>query len=108
MAISDALCGVQAATPNAIELGDRAFDRAADHLNLAPHTRAILRVPKREWTVSFPVTMDDGRTGVFTGYRVQHNMARGPAKGGVRFHPAATRSPALWRRRHGHGRDVHR
>lgn len=100
MAISDAPRGVQAATPNAIESALAQFDRAADHLDLASHTRAILRVPKREWTVNFPVTMDDGRTEVFTGYRVQHNMARGPAKGGIRFHPATdldeVRALAMW------------
>ncbi len=76
------------------------FDRAADQLGLPAETRAILRVPKREWTVNFPVTMDDGRTEVFTGYRVQHNMARGPAKGGIRFHPATdldeVRALAMW------------
>ena len=76
------------------------FDRAADHLQLAPETRAILRVPKREWTVNFPVTMDDGRVEVLTGYRVQHNVSRGPAKGGIRFHPAAdldeVRALAMW------------
>ncbi len=76
------------------------FDRAADQLGLPAETRAILRVPKREWTVNFPVTMDDGHTEVFTGYRVQHNMARGPAKGGIRFHPATdldeVRALAMW------------
>ena len=87
-------------TPNAIESALAQFDRAADFLELAPETRAILRVPKREWTVNFPVTMDDGRTQVLTGYRVQHNMARGPAKGGIRFHPATdldeVRALAMW------------
>jgi glutamate dehydrogenase (NAD(P)+) len=76
------------------------FDRAADHLALPDAARAILRVPKREWTVNFPVTMDDGRLEVFTGYRVQHNVARGPAKGGLRFHPSTdldeVRALAMW------------
>jgi glutamate dehydrogenase (NAD(P)+) len=76
------------------------FDRAADHLGLGPESRAILRVPKREWTVNFPVTMDDGHVEVVTGYRVQHNVARGPAKGGIRFHPATdldeVRALAMW------------
>ena len=76
------------------------FDRAADQLDLDPGLRAMLRVPKREWTVNFPVTMDDGRTEVFTGHRVQHNLARGPAKGGLRFHPSAdldeVRALAMW------------
>jgi glutamate dehydrogenase (NAD(P)+) len=76
------------------------FDHAADHLGLGPESRAILRVPKREWTVNFPVPMDDGRVEVVTGYRVQHNVARGPAKGGIRFHPATdldeVRALAMW------------
>ncbi len=76
------------------------FDRAADHLHLDPSIGDILRVPKREWTVNFPVTMDDGTTRVFTGYRVQHNVARGPAKGGLRYHPSTdldeVRALAMW------------
>jgi glutamate dehydrogenase (NAD(P)+) len=76
------------------------FDRVADYLELDPGTRAILRAPKRELTVRFPVKMDDGRVEVFTGYRVQHNLARGPAKGGIRFHPATdldeVRALAMW------------
>jgi glutamate dehydrogenase (NAD(P)+) len=63
------------------------FDAAADHLALEPGIRAVLRAPKREWTVRFPVKLDDGSVRVFEGYRVQHNVARGPAKGGLRFHP---------------------
>jgi glutamate dehydrogenase (NAD(P)+) len=89
-----------AAAQSAIQSALAQFDRAADHLSLSPETRAILRVPKREWTVNFPVRMDDGRVEVFTGYRVQHNMARGPAKGGMRFHPATdideVRALAMW------------
>jgi len=100
MTITDAPRGVRTSAPSAIESALAQFDRAANHLALAPHTRAILRVPKREWTVNFPVTMDDGRTEVFTGYRVQHNVARGPAKGGLRFHPATdleeVRALAMW------------
>jgi glutamate dehydrogenase (NAD(P)+) len=76
------------------------FDRVADYLELDPGTRAILRAPKRELTVRFPVKMDDGRVEVFTGYRVQHNLARGAAKGGIRFHPATdldeVRALAMW------------
>ncbi|HEX5038652.1 MAG TPA: Glu/Leu/Phe/Val dehydrogenase [Candidatus Limnocylindria bacterium] len=87
-------------TPTAIESAITQFDRAADHLALSSEDRAVLRVPKREWTVNFPVRMDDGRTEVLTGYRVQHNMARGPAKGGIRFHPATdldeVRALAMW------------
>ena len=76
------------------------FDAAADHLALDPGLRRILRAPKREWTVRFPVTLDDGTVDVFTGYRVQHNLARGPAKGGLRFHPRTdlddVRALAMW------------
>jgi glutamate dehydrogenase (NAD(P)+) len=60
----------------------------------------VLRVPKRELTVNFPVTMDDGNVEVFTGYRVQHNLSRGPAKGGIRYHQDVTldevRALAMW------------
>jgi glutamate dehydrogenase (NAD(P)+) len=63
------------------------FDAAADHLALDPGLRAVLRVAQREFTVHFPVKRDDGSVEVFQGYRVQHNVARGPAKGGLRFHP---------------------
>ncbi len=76
------------------------FDHAASRLGLDPGLRAVLRVPKRELTVNFPVEMDDGRIEVFTGYRVQHNLARGPAKGGVRYHPRVdlgeVRALAMW------------
>ncbi|MGH2383459.1 MAG: Glu/Leu/Phe/Val family dehydrogenase [Candidatus Limnocylindria bacterium] len=100
MTMTDAPRGDHAATQTAIQSALAQFDRAADHLDLAGHARAILRVPKREWTVNFPVTMDDGRVEVFTGYRVQHNMSRGPAKGGIRFHPATdideVRALAMW------------
>ena len=88
------------ARQNALESALAQFDRAADHLGLDSGVRAILRVPKREWTVNFPVTMDDGRTEVFTGHRVQHNLSRGPAKGGLRYHPRAdldeVRALAMW------------
>jgi glutamate dehydrogenase (NAD(P)+) len=76
------------------------FDLTADHLQLEPELRTVLRVPKREWTVNFPVKLDDGRVRVFTGYRVQHNVARGPAKGGLRYHPSTdlddVRALAMW------------
>ena len=65
------------------------FDRAAERLKLADGVKELLRRPWRELTVSVPVRMDDGRIEVFTGYRIQHNGARGPYKGGVRYHPAA-------------------
>ncbi len=66
------------------------FDVAADQLHLGDGLRAVLREVKRELVVHFPVEFDDGTFGVFTGFRVQHNIARGPAKGGLRYHPAMT------------------
>jgi glutamate dehydrogenase (NAD(P)+) len=65
------------------------FDRAADHIHLSDEMRDILRTSYRELTVQVPVRMDDGRLMVFRGYRVQHNAARGPYKGGIRYHPDA-------------------
>ena len=100
MAVSESARSAAATPLSAIESALAQFDRVADFLELNAETRAVLRVPKREWTVNFPVTMDDGGTRVFTGYRVQHNMARGPAKGGIRFHPATdldeVRALAMW------------
>ncbi len=61
------------------------FDEAAERLGLPQAARAILRQPKRELSVNFPVRLDNGDVEVFTGYRVQHNITRGPAKGGIRF-----------------------
>ncbi|MGA9593634.1 MAG: Glu/Leu/Phe/Val dehydrogenase [Candidatus Acidiferrales bacterium] len=66
------------------------FDIAAEHLKLDPGLRQILRTPKRILEVSVPTKMDNGQIKVFTGYRVQHNMARGPAQGGIRYHPGVT------------------
>jgi glutamate dehydrogenase (NAD(P)+) len=63
------------------------FDQAADHLKLDPGLRQVLRTPKRQMVVSVPTRMDNGTVKVFEGYRVQHNIARGPAKGGIRYHP---------------------
>jgi glutamate dehydrogenase (NAD(P)+) len=65
----------------------RQFDQAATILELDPGLRAILREVRREFTVNFPVRMDNGSISLFTGYRVQHNLTRGPAKGGIRYHP---------------------
>jgi glutamate dehydrogenase (NAD(P)+) len=76
------------------------FDAAADRLQLSQELRAILRKPKRELTVNFPVRMDDGRVEMYTGYRVQHNINRGPAKGGIRYDANVTldevRALAMW------------
>ncbi len=76
------------------------FDHAAQLLQLDPDLYKVLRVPNREITTYIPVFMDDGRIEVFTGYRVQHNFARGPAKGGIRYAPDVTldeiRALAAW------------
>src|SRR5215813_3628863 len=76
------------------------FDRAAQLLNLDPDLYAVLRVPNRELKVYIPTKMDSGRIQVFEGYRVQHNFARGPAKGGIRFAPDVSldevRALAAW------------
>ena len=64
------------------------FERAAEYLHLESALREVLRVPQREWTVRFPVELDDGSPRVFTGFRVHHNVSRGPAKGGIRYFPS--------------------
>ena len=74
---------------NPFEAVNLFFDRAADHVGLSDEMRDVLRTTYREITVQVPVRMDDGRLQVLTGYRVQHNAARGPYKGGVRYHPDA-------------------
>ncbi len=72
---------------NPFEIAKAQFDRAADYLDLEESMRNVLRNAKRQLIVSIPVKMDGGETKVFEGYRVQHNIARGPAKGGIRYHP---------------------
>ena len=76
------------------------FDLAAERLGLDDGMRAVLREPRRELTVHFPVHMDDGSVRVFTGYRIQHNLGRGPAKGGIRYHQDVSRDEvkalAMW------------
>ncbi|HXF85845.1 MAG TPA: Glu/Leu/Phe/Val dehydrogenase [Anaerolineales bacterium] len=85
---------------NAFELAQKQFDRAAEMLNLDPGVREVLRWPMREYSFRIPVRMDDGSLKVFQGFRVQHNDARGPNKGGIRFHPDETldtvRALATW------------
>ncbi|MEO7118394.1 MAG: Glu/Leu/Phe/Val dehydrogenase dimerization domain-containing protein, partial [Candidatus Limnocylindrales bacterium] len=71
---------------NPWHVAQQQFDLAAERLNLDPGLRKVLREPRRELTVHFPVKMDDGSVEVMTGYRVQHNLGRGPAKGGLRYH----------------------
>lgn len=68
---------------------NQSFDRAADRLGVSDGERELLRRPWRELLVSVPARMDDGSIRVFDGYRIQHNGARGPYKGGVRYHPSA-------------------
>ena len=74
-------------TPSAFDNALKQFDRAAAVLNLTENQIAVIKEPRRVTEVKLPVRMDDGRIEIFNGYRVQHNTARGPAKGGVRFHP---------------------
>jgi glutamate dehydrogenase (NAD(P)+) len=75
---------------NPFEIAKQQFDRAADYLELDSSMRNVLRSAKRQLIVSIPVKMDGGDIQVFEGYRVQHNIARGPAKGGIRYHPNVT------------------
>jgi glutamate dehydrogenase (NAD(P)+) len=85
---------------NPFEMAQAQFDHVADLLSLDEGTRSLLRVNLREYHMSIPVRMDDGAVKVFRGFRVQHNDARGPAKGGIRFHPMETidtvRALAMW------------
>jgi len=85
---------------NAFAMAQAQFDRVADALGLDQATKDLLRYPMREYHFSLPVRMDDGTVRVFRGFRVQHNDARGPAKGGIRFHPQETadtvRALAMW------------
>jgi glutamate dehydrogenase (NAD(P)+) len=75
---------------NPFRIAQIQFDMAAEYLKLDAGLRLILRTPKRIMEVSVPVKMDNGQTKVFTGFRVQHNVSRGPAKGGLRYHPNVT------------------
>jgi glutamate dehydrogenase (NAD(P)+) len=85
---------------NAFQMAQSQFDHVAGQLNLDPQVAEFLRWPEREFKFTIPVRMDDGSLRVFTGYRVQHSDVRGPAKGGIRFHPAETldtvRALAMW------------
>ncbi len=75
---------------NPFEISQQQIETAAEILGLPTDLREVLKRPKRQLIVSIPVEMDDGRIHVFEGYRVQHNIARGPAKGGIRYHPGVT------------------
>ncbi len=85
---------------NAFEMAQAQFDKVADLLGLDQPSKDLLRQPVREYHFSLPVRMDDGSVSVFRGFRVQHNDARGPSKGGIRFHPQETidtvRALAMW------------
>jgi glutamate dehydrogenase (NAD(P)+) len=85
---------------NPFKIAQRQLDEAAEMLALDPGLHALLREPMRELHVTLPVRMDDGSVQVFKGFRVQYNDARGPAKGGIRFHPEETidtvRALAAW------------
>ena len=89
-----------AVSTNAFEMAQRQFDHVAGLLKLDPQVSEVLRWPAREFHMRIPVRMDDGTIRVFNGYRVQHNDARGPNKGGIRFHPSETidtvRALAMW------------
>ena len=85
---------------NPRESAEARFDEAASRLGLDDGMQKVLRTPSREIIVHIPVSLDDGRLEVFTGYRVQHSLARGPAKGGIRYAPDVThdevRALAAW------------
>lgn len=87
-------------TLNAFKMAQAQFDGVAKLLNIEPYIAEMLRWPMREFTFQIPVRMESGTVRVFFGYRVQHNDARGPSKGGIRFHPAETldtvRALAMW------------
>src|SRR5215210_5688304 len=70
-----------------LEIVRHYFDKAADHLELPDDLQTVFWTPYREVTVQIPVKLSDGKVHVFAGYRIQHNGARGPYKGGIRFHP---------------------
>jgi glutamate dehydrogenase len=85
---------------NPFHMAQDQFDKVADYLKLDDGARALLRHPMREYHFNIPVRMDDGTVRVFRGFRVQHNDARGPGKGGIRFHPQETidtvRALSMW------------
>jgi len=87
-------------TTNAFQMAQQQFDHVAEQLRLDSQVREFLRWPMREYHFRIPVRMDDGSLRCFEGFRVQHNDARGPCKGGIRFHPSETadtvRALATW------------
>ena len=85
---------------NPFQMAQDQLAAVADLIDLAPGVHEVLKWPKRELTVNFPVSMRDGTTKMFQGYRVHHSLVRGPAKGGIRYHPATdlneVRALAFW------------
>jgi glutamate dehydrogenase len=85
---------------NAFQMAQAQFDKVSSKMNIDAGITSLLRWPMREFRFQIPVRMDDGSLQVFLGYRVQHNDARGPTKGGIRFHPSETmdtvRALAMW------------
>ena len=85
---------------NAWQIALQQLDEVAKEISLDPGIHQILKHPKRSLTVSIPIRMDDGNIKVFTGFRIQHNINRGPAKGGIRYHPNVTldevKALAMW------------
>jgi len=85
---------------NPFENAKQTLADVAERMSLAPYVHEVLKQPKRELTVHFPVNRDDGSVQMFTGYRVHHNLTRGPAKGGIRYHPETdieeVRALAFW------------
>ena len=85
---------------NPFRMAQEQFDKVADYLDLDDGARGLLRNPMREYHFNIPVRMDDGSVKVFRGFRCQHNDARGPCKGGIRFHPQETidtvRALSMW------------
>lgn len=98
--VQAAMNDVTAAAINPYHMALQQFEAAAEELHLSEDLREVLRQPKRELTVNFPVRLDSGRIKTFTGYRVQHNVNRGPAKGGIRYGPEVTldevKALAMW------------
>src|ERR671919_3015845 len=87
-------------TENPYEVALQQVDKAGRYTNISFGIAEYLRAPKRELIVNFPVKMDDNSVRVFTGYRIHHNTALGPTKGGIRYHPNVTldeiRALAMW------------
>ncbi|MEQ9569729.1 MAG: Glu/Leu/Phe/Val dehydrogenase, partial [Longimicrobiales bacterium] len=85
---------------NPFAVAQSQFDRVAERLDLDHGARQLLRIPIREYSFAIPARMDDGTVQIFQGFRVQHNDARGPSKGGIRFHPGGSldtvRALAMW------------